>query len=465
MLSNTQLAERFADISASRDADAALDDVFPALASSAATVWFDVATELRPRTDSITFRKFLSVALSRWPRNADLRVVAADAMWHDGQTDVAISLLRDVLARDATHIVAMTTLARICRNEGRLAEASSLMANVCRLPDLAPDAFLDGVRFIQQCQRHRLAADLCKTRIANGRADAALFALAGNIDRELGQFDTARAKYHEALRSGVDLNAWFVPGSLSLTQKFSSRVDEDFTLLERQRSNASLSPRARASILFGLAKANDDITAYADAAAHYREANTLARTLQTWTRSAFETSVRNIRARPAAIDNGKTASSDFAPIFVVGLPRTGTTLASVRLSRHGAVRDRGELPLLPFIAQRLRSESQIDDSSALNEAANLYRQHVRQDDALADFYIDQNPLNFLHLDLIAALFPNARIVHCVRNRRDAALSIYQQFFANDDYGFAYDFGDIAGFAAAHDTLMQHWRSTLQIRIF
>ena len=464
-LNTTQLVERFVDISARRNSEAALDDLVPALASSSTTGWLDFATALRPRTDSMIFRKFLSVALNRWPKNADLRVVAADALWHEGQTDVAVSLLREVLAREPAHPAALDTLARICRNDGRLGEASALMADLCRLPDITSETFLDGVQFIQQCQRHRLAADLCDARIASGHADAALFALAGNIHRELGEFDAARADYHQSLHRGVDLNAWFVPGSLALTQKFLSRADDDFALLEHQSSNASLSSRARASTLFGLAKANDDIAAYAEAATHYREANALARSLQTWTRSTFDASLRNIRTRPVTPRNPVTDPGEFAPIFVVGLPRTGTTLASVRLSRHADVRDRGELPLLPFIAQRLRDENQINSPSALHEAANLYRRHVRQDDAPAAFYIDQNPLNFLHLDLIAALFPDARLIHCVRDRRDTALSIYQQFFAHDDYGFAYDFGDIAAFAAAHDALMHHWRSVLPIQIF
>ena len=466
MVSNTtQLVERFVDICARRNSEAALDDLVPALASSSASGWLDFATALRPRADSTTFRKFLSIALNRWPQNADLRVIAADAMWHEEQTDVAVSLLREVLAREPAHRAALTTLARICRNDGRLGEASALMADVCRLPDATAETFLDGVQFIQQCQRQRLAAELCEARIASGRVDASLFALAGNIHRELGEFDKARAAYHEAMRRGVDVNAWFVPGSLALTQKFSSRADADFAVLEAQRGNISLSTRARASTLFGLGKANDDIAAYADAATHYREANTLARTLQPWTRSTFDASMRNIRTHPITLRNPATDPGEFTPIFIVGLPRTGTTLASVRLSRYADVRDRGELPLLPFIAQRLRDENHIENPSALQEAAHLYRRHVRQDDAPAGFYIDQNPLNFLHLDLIAALFPDARLIHCVRERRDTALSIYQQFFAHDDYGFAYDFGDIAAFAAAHDALMHHWRSVLSIPIF
>jgi hypothetical protein len=152
------------------------------------------------------------------------------------------------------------------------------------------------------------------------------------------------------------------------------------------------------------------------------------------------------------------------PIFVVGLPRSGTTLVAVSLDRHPDVRDRGELPHLGFIAERLVSGGHRDDPGALREAALLYYTHLRQDDAPARWYIDKTPVNFLRLDLIATLFPHAHVIFCRRNRRDTALSLYGQFFAHTDGDFAYDFDDIATFAAGHDQLMEHWQQTLRLSI-
>jgi hypothetical protein len=149
---------------------------------------------------------------------------------------------------------------------------------------------------------------------------------------------------------------------------------------------------------------------------------------------------------------------------VVGLPRSGTTLTAVQLARHAGVRDRGELPHIPYIADRLEASGRIHDPEALREAANLYSAHLRQDDAPARWYVDNNQLNFRHLDLIARLFPQARVVHCVRDRRDTALSIWSQYFANAACAFANDLHDIAAFSAGHDRLMQHWKQTLDLPI-
>jgi len=97
---------------------------------------------------------------------------------------------------------------------------------------------------------------------------------------------------------------------------------------------------------------------------------------------------------------------------------------------------------MPFLAQQL---GQVARPSAkmLEDAAATYRTQVRQDDVPARFYIDKQPLNFLHVDVIAALFPHARIIHCERNERDTALSIWMQYFAGPENNFAYDFDDIA----------------------
>ena len=153
------------------------------------------------------------------------------------------------------------------------------------------------------------------------------------------------------------------------------------------------------------------------------------------------------------------------PVFVVGLPRTGTTLVEKMLARHPQVRARGEMDWLPFLDFELTAKQRRNDPAALRHVASTYMAHLRQDDAPARWYIDKNPHNFRSLDLIASLFPHARIVHCVRNRRDTAVSIWSQLFAHRDVDYAYDLRDIAVFGQGHDRLMAHWRRSLELPVF
>jgi hypothetical protein len=199
-----------------------------------------------------------------------------------------------------------------------------------------------------------------------------------------------------------------------------------------------------------------------------REANALVRRDQAWSRDSWGTWVaaRSREQGGAGHDAGPRLQTpaDWTPIFVVGLPRSGTTLAAVQLARHAGVRDRGELPHIPYIADRLEASGRARDPEALREAAQLYSAHLRQDDAPAPWYVDNNQMNFRHLDLIARLFPRARVIHCVRNRRDTALSIWSQYFANSACAFANDLDDIAAFCAGHDRLMRHWKDSLDLPI-
>jgi hypothetical protein len=135
--------------------------------------------------------------------------------------------------------------------------------------------------------------------------------------------------------------------------------------------------------------------------------------------------------------------------------RSGTTLVAELLSRHPDVCHRGELSCLPALAQKL---SGIPPGwiEAHAQAAASYERQLRQDDSDAHWFIDKQPMNLLHIDLIMALWPNARIIYCRRNPRDTALSLWSQSFLDDAQGYAYDFTDIATVIKDCERVMAHW---------
>jgi hypothetical protein len=135
------------------------------------------------------------------------------------------------------------------------------------------------------------------------------------------------------------------------------------------------------------------------------------------------------------------------------------------LTRHAQVRGRGEMDWLPFLAFELSARQLVNDPVALRQVAATYLAQLRQDDAPARWYIDKNPHNFRHLGLIARLFPQARVIHCIRERRDTAASIWSQHFAHQDMDYAYNMGDICAFGSDHDRLMEHWRHNLDLPVF
>lgn len=398
------------------------------------------------------------------PSAGEKLVHTARESWHRGDSADAIRLLSDAIAARPRDGEAPKLLAKVLQSEGRLGAASQVLANWCAETGHANEAVLEGAQLIQQCQRQPLAAAICAKAIATGNASADLFALAGNIERELGDFAAARRHYHSALSANVDLNRWFVLGALAGITRYAGTGEADIASFIAHFEDTRFSARSRAASGFGLAKAYGDFGDFARSAATARVANALVRAVLPWSSAKWRDFVASRRREPIAPVAAADPNAGFVPVFIVGLPRSGTTLTAGRLAGFDRVRDRGELRVMGFIAERLRAANLLHDPPALREAAQLYRTHVIQDDEPARWYVDKDPLNFRHLDLIAAMFPQAKIIHCRRSLRDTALSIWVQDFAHEDCAFAYDFDSLAAYFADYDELMRHWSRTLPLEI-
>lgn len=161
------------------------------------------------------------------------------------------------------------------------------------------------------------------------------------------------------------------------------------------------------------------------------------------------------RLRAAPLPARPAGPRGWAPLFVVGVPRSGTTLVTQRLATLAGIVQRGELRWLAELATQWPAHAPPGHAH-LDRLAQAYERQLRQDDGDARWFIDKQPLNLLHTDLILALWPDARIVYCTRGARDTALSLWAQSFGDPAHDYAYDFHDIAAVMQGCDRLMRHW---------
>lgn len=162
------------------------------------------------------------------------------------------------------------------------------------------------------------------------------------------------------------------------------------------------------------------------------------------------------------------------PVFIVGMPRSGTSLIEQILASHPAVHGAGEREEFPRLAMTLGDV--IGDAAAYPECAarlgtnDINRMAAEQFEKLralapdSDRITDKMPGNFLHLGLIATLFPNARIIHCRRDPLDVCLSIYFGEFAGH-HAYSYDLENLGLYYREYERIMAHWSQTLPLRIF
>lgn len=394
----------------------------------------------------------------------DGEFAAAKAAWEHNDSVNAEAMLRALNARVPAREDVVRLLCNVLRNQGRLTAASQLALELCVASNFDQGVCLRSGDFARQCDRHALAAHICNGALARGPASADLLLLAAHVAREAGNFQLAHDNYLRALNTGVDLERQHVLGALANTKRYTNPGDPDVCRFERHFHDSAYSNRARASAGFGLAKVQNDLEDFATATRTLREANAMVRSVQRWNVPVWRSFVGMRKAEHIARST-TNAPGNFVPVFIVGLPRTGTTLTATLLARSTAARDRGELRTLRFIADQLIAGRHLGEPSALVEAAGLYRRLAVQDDAPAVHYLDQDPLNFRYLHIAAAMFPQARIIHLRRDPRDTALSLWSQDFAHRDMAFAYDFEDISTYMEGHDALMQHWKQSLRVPIY
>ncbi|WP_310448006.1 sulfotransferase [Thiobacillus sp.] len=162
------------------------------------------------------------------------------------------------------------------------------------------------------------------------------------------------------------------------------------------------------------------------------------------------------------------------PLFIVGMPRSGSTLVEQILSSHPDVIAGGELPILPHFAEQMSGvtggvpfaspQCSKLTKQQLNESADAYLDYLKGTDRNARYITDKNLYNFLHLGLISLLFPKARIIHCKRSPLDTCFSIYAQNFSGPK-GFGASLDAISTVYGQYQRLMQHWLGLIPNPVF
>lgn len=280
-----------------------------------------------------------------------------------------------------------------------------------------------------------------------------------------GQMIEAGASYRRALTFRPD----FAKAYLHYVQAKKIEPD-DRPLMARLKNlsqDSTLDPDQQSDIHFALGKCYDDLGEYGPAFAHFKSGHRLDRHQQVFDPQQHARKVENlIRTcdREFFSHRATWGNPSHLPVFIIGMPRSGTTLVEQIVSSHPQVFGGGELYMLDDQLRRLPFE-QIDQFGPqdMNLVANEYLAHLRALSPQAVRITDKMPQNFFHLGLIRLCLPNALIIHCRRNPLDTCLSIYSQKFTSA-HPYVHDLHHLAAYYAQYQRLMQHWREVLPGRM-
>ena len=347
--------------------------------------------------------------------------------------------------------------------QGREAEALIACGKLSRAAENPLDRRYYSAKVLVKERKLEEAAKELRQLITLSPQRTDLRLLLGQVLSDQGQFEEAASQLSAAVERA--------PAAFQRLAETKRLTERDRPLVERLRAvsdQPGLDVMPRSSLQFGLGKAYDDLGDYEEAMRHYDAANRLRAASQRLDRAAlaksYDSHIKSFTAEGLAraaqqLSRPPVAGNDL-PVFIVGLPRSGTTLAEQILSSHRDIVAGGELH---FWSERLAAwrTSRIGaiDMSALSEASEDYRALLRTFGPTSLRVTDKAPSNYELLWLIRLAFPDARIIHCRRHPIDTALSI---FFTNfwSLHNYAWDRSDIVFQFRQYERLMAHWRSVL-----
>jgi len=290
----------------------------------------------------------------------------------------------------------------------------------------------------------------------------------------LGRFEDAESHYERI----IETQPLFVKAHTALSS-LRRQTPERNHIARLQELLKTAPPGALLHVHYALAKELEDIADYAAAFDHLRSAGDLRKRQLNYTldfdRGIFAALRQRFSGTPAASGHD-SAREDPGPIFVVGMPRTGTTLVDRIISSHPDVTSAGELQAMPLAVKRLTKspsrfaldEETIVMSRTVDPAAlgRLYMEEAREHRADSPRFIDKMPLNFLYAGFIAEALPQAKIVCLRRNPMDTCWSNFKHLFATDFsyYNYSYNLMDTAAYYMLFDSLMAHWAKVYPGRI-
>ena len=416
-----------------------------------------------PEAAIANFRK----ALELKPDMAGAHNNLGMALQIQGKLDEAVDSFEQALMLKPDYAEAGNGLGNVFKEQNKLDAAIACYREVLKFsPDMAGVHSNLGNALLEQGDREAAAGSFRKVLELEPDYIDAHIGL-GTVYQDTGRFADAKTHLDRALELKPEHPAaWAaLPALRKMTPDDQSWAETAQRLLVDDPK-----PQVAMGLCYALGKYHDDTRQYDAAFGYYARANRLkGERAGPFDRDGFRHSVdRIIAAHPAGVMRQPQAGSSDSrrPLFIVGMPRSGTSLTEQILASHPDVFGAGELRFWGKQAQEHGAAlaSGYHDAALLGDIASRCEAELQRHSASALRVVDKMPGNFLHLGLIHAAFPQARILHTQRNPIDTCLSIYFQAF-NDQHTYATDLDDLAFYYREYRRLMAHWRAMLPPEVF
>ena len=442
-------------------------------------------------------------ALTLKPGNVLAHYNLGNTFKEQGKPDEAIICYRQALAVKPDYVEAYYNLGNILNDQGKPAEAAACYRQVLILKPEYAEAYSNLGNVLKGQEKLEEAVDCFQRALILAPDDALIHYNLGNTLKDQGQLDEAVASFQRALtlkpdfaeahhalgllfrefgkmddaiacyRKALSLKPDYARAyrNLSLIVKY-TEVDDDIQVMEYLYSKKEeTSETDRLDLGFALGKIFEDLGDY-DKAFHFiHESNQLKRRSYQYSIQEDLDLFKRIKETFSPeffAAHHNSGFQDRTPIFILGMPRSGTSLLEQILASHRIVFGAGELAVPPDLADSLCAGAQAGqypdcihnlDMDAFEKLGADYIKKIRENSAEKEFITDKMPHNFIHIGLIKTILPAAKVIHCMRDPMDTCFSIFKTEFAGE-HKYAYDMVELGQYYNLYHDLIAHWEKLL-----
>ncbi|MCW8914577.1 MAG: tetratricopeptide repeat protein [Magnetovibrio sp.] len=438
-------------------------------------------------------------AITLLPDDANAHFNLGTTLTSCGRNDDALTTLKTAVGLNPNFAEAHNNLGNVLHNLGRPVEAITAYHHALKLNPNYAEAHNNLGHVLQELEQFMEARtalrsalqlnpnygvahkNMALTLTSLGQLDAAILHgrraveldpnmaeghnVLGTILQAQGALDEAKASYRHAIAVAPHFGT--AHRHLSALIKH-TEVDNDIKAMADEIVKPGLSDEQKMHFAFGLGKAYDDLKDADTAFTYFAQGNALKRARCGHSpddSKAFFEAIKSV-FDPAFFERHTDASlDDNTPIFILGMPRSGTSLVEQILASHPDVFGAGELNTLAQLVSNHTTQTAQQDvptglknitDGDLKSIATSYLSELRKMDTNARFITDKMPENYFNVGLIKTILPNAKIIHCRRDPVDTSLSIFRTLFTGGGHTYAYDLADIGHQHNLYSDLMAHW---------
>ena len=406
----------------------------------------------------------LAVALE--PKNAKAHYNLGITLKELGRSEEAEVSFRQAILLKPDYAEALNNLGITLKELGRLEDAEAAYMQAIALKRGYADAHNNLGVVLKELGRFDEAVASCKQAIALQPHVAQSHKNLGALFKDLGKFDKAAASYRQA----IELKPDYAEAHMHLASiKTFKEQDEQYSKMLEIYHDKNICEEDRCQINFGLAKACEDLGNLEQAFAHYKAGNEQRKMLLKYNINQDIKLFSQIKSNYSKIDQISLASDklseDIMPVFIVGMPRSGTTLVEQIISSHSEITGAGELAYVAQFGAEIAAGSSVVNENAVYAFRHKYLTKLKAVSYGNLIVTDKMPHNFLYLGLLAAAFPEAKIKHVKRNPAAVCWANYKQYFVSKNLGYCYALDDIVNYYGLHENLIDFWTSKLGERIY